>query len=168
MKNKIKARTDVGGSDRNTPSDRGAQEVTRSGSSTSGRVYSRVQTHFEGESMTQQHFGPIQDVNNIVRRYMATGVDPYESRRQNQRFGYASSETFEDHARRVAEVNSAFEQLPARERLRFDNDPALWLDSLAEIVDSEASQAVSEGVAESTPQKGSKTDPSTVPIEGTE
>ncbi len=34
----------------------------------------RTRTTFKGESMTQQHFKDSQDINNIVGRYVDTGV----------------------------------------------------------------------------------------------
>ncbi len=102
---------------------------------------------FSGNSKTQQHFRDGADVNQIIRHFKSTGMDPAADRAGKQTFGYASSQTFSEALRATAEIASAFEQLPAEERSRFSNDPASWLDSLQtpelspdEIVSPEASQ----------------------------
>lgn len=102
-------------------------------------------------SLTQQQFKSSVDVNNIVRHYANTGIDPYESRKQRIRFGDATEKSFTDAMYQVAEVNSVFAKLPAVERQSFSNDPRRWLASLeaqaiaeAEIVPPEAAEAVSE------------------------
>ena len=58
-------------------------------------IYSRfnpppsVDTKFEGESMTQQHFQDEVDINNIIKRYSSTGflVDPLTSPSGQPMFG---------------------------------------------------------------------------------
>lgn len=101
--------------------------------------------------MTQQHFAEACDVNNIINHFRQTGIDPYADRVKNQQFGYASSQDFAEALRNTAEVHSAFEELPAKDRAIFENDPALWLDSIQqketpqpddpEIVQQEPSEA---------------------------
>ncbi len=70
------------------------------------------------------------DVNQIVNHYRMTGIDPYIERSEQQQFGYASSQTFEDALRATAEIQSAFEALPSKIRSEFSNDSGAWLDSL--------------------------------------
>jgi len=84
---------------------------------------------FSGESLTQQGFKDSCDINNIVRHYEASGFDPYESRKQQIRFGHATSKTFSEAMQTVAEIQSAFSALPADTRQSFQNDPQAWIDS---------------------------------------
>lgn len=86
---------------------------------------------FSGDSLTQQGFKDSCDVNNIVRHYESTGFDPYESRKQQIRFGHATSKTFSEAMQQVAEVQSAFAALPATVRHSFQNDPQQWIDHLS-------------------------------------
>lgn len=93
------------------------------------RKYPRVQSEVSGEHQTQQHFKHECDINNIVAKYTATGIDPappgaYEARR----FGYATSKDFAESAFAVAEIKSAFAELPSSERARFQNSPERWIE----------------------------------------
>lgn len=87
---------------------------------------------FSGPGKTQQHFTESADVNNIVAQFRATGIDPYAARLQQKTFGYASSQNFSDAMQNIAEINSAFAELPSAERQTHSNDPAVWLDHLAQ------------------------------------
>lgn len=84
---------------------------------------------FSGVSKTDRSFAPAHDVNNIVRHYENTGLDPYESRLANKRFGYATSKTYLEAQREIAEINTAFNELPSAQRAYFQNDPALWIEA---------------------------------------
>ena len=85
--------------------------------------------YFDQPSRTQQQFADDANVNTIVRRFAETGVDPYASRAEAARYGFATSIDFKTAMDNVAEVNSAFAQLPAKTRAEFDNDPAAWLSA---------------------------------------
>ncbi len=85
---------------------------------------------FSGNGETQQHFKHSCDVNNIVRHYEATGIDPHADRINGQTFGYASSKSYEQAARDLAEINSAFADLPSAERSAHHNDPSRWIESI--------------------------------------
>ncbi len=106
---------------------------------------------FSGESKTQQHFKDSCDVNNIVATFQATGIDPYADRIRNQKFGFANSQDFSEAMQNIAEINSRFAGLPSEIRQEFSNDPARWIDSLAnpsqpdeKIVETDASEGVSD------------------------
>ena len=87
---------------------------------------------FSGGSLTDQSFAASCNVNNIVRHYEKTGIDPYSDRLQNQIFGVATSTSYEEAMRHAAEVNSAFALLPSAERAKHDNNPQQWLDHAVE------------------------------------
>jgi len=118
---------------------------------------------FSGDSVTQQHFKNQCDVNQIVAAYEATGVDPYAHRAQQQNFGFATSKTFEQASREIAEVHSAFAALPSKERSAFANDPAQWIEAIntpAEIVEEIIDSAGPESPSEEAP-----TPPKTEPLD---
>ena len=56
--------------------------------------------------MTDTSFGPSCDVNNIVRHYEQTGIDPFQSRKQLERYGDASTLSYEDAMRNKADYDS--------------------------------------------------------------
>jgi len=87
---------------------------------------------FSGDGKTQQHFTEGCDVNNIIAQYAQTGVDVHADRATNQRFGYATSTSYLEAMQNIAEINSAFAELPSKDRSQFDNDPAQWVESLEE------------------------------------
>lgn len=81
-----------------------------------------------GESVTQQHFRDECDINNIVKRYNATGLirqipgDPI----------YADftqlPKDYHDALGRVIEAQEAFMRLSSNVRAQFDNDPAAFVE----------------------------------------
>lgn len=79
--------------------------------------------------MTDQSFKDSCDVNNIIAKYIQTGIDPVPGKKE-QNFGFASAKTYTESAQAMAEINSAFAELPSDERTAHSNDPAAWLDSL--------------------------------------
>lgn len=86
---------------------------------------------FSAGGKTQQHFKASSDVNNIVAHYTATGVDPLADKIGKQKFGYATSQTYDEAMRVTAEINSAFAHLPSAERSSFGNSPSNWIDHMA-------------------------------------
>lgn len=106
---------------------------------------------FSGDTKTQQHFKDSCDVNNIVAHYQQTGIDPYLPRREAQQFGFASAVDFTQAMQNVAEINSAFAELPSGERSGFANDPARWLAHLAQPDPPEVEKTPSEPPQEASP-----------------
>lgn len=101
-------------------------------------IYNYVQNDgvkFEKPSMTQQQFKDECDINNIMDRYLKTGVlsDPLD-RRGTPKYGdYADIGDYMDHMNKVVEANEMFEALPASIRKRFNNNPA---DLIEFVMDS--------------------------------
>lgn len=83
-------------------------------------------------SLTKQSFAEECDINVIMKRMAATGVDPFFDNRARGQFSDASSVVeFADAMNIVIKAEYEFSQLPAAIRDRFGNDPALllkWLD----------------------------------------
>lgn len=101
-------------------------------------------------SMTRQEFTAACDVNNILRKYMKNGVNPFVIT-QDARYGDFASLPG-SYSEAIAFVNDAedqFMQLPAALRARFSNDPGLLLDFLNDP--QNAKEAVELGLMESVP-----------------
>lgn len=83
---------------------------------------------FSGPSLTDQSFAPSCDVNNIVRHYEKTGIDPYIDRKSQARYAEASTLPYEEAMRLSAEIDSAFALLPSQERERYENSSSAWFE----------------------------------------
>lgn len=83
---------------------------------------------FEKESRTQQSFLKECDVNNIVKRYKATGL----MRQVPGEPLYADFTTlpkeYQDALNTVVQAQDAFARLSSDVRSRFDNDPAAFVE----------------------------------------
>lgn len=84
-------------------------------------------THISPDSRTKQSFKDDCDINNIMARYIKTGVIDFTARNQ-PRYGDVTGASFESAMATVAAANTMFHELPARVRDRFRNDPAKFLD----------------------------------------
>lgn len=93
-------------------------------------VIRRFSRDFSGNSKTQQHFKAGADVNNIVAQYTQTGIDPYELRKTQQKFGHASEQSFTEAMFLCRQVEQDFMKLPSSIRTEFDNNPAELLSHL--------------------------------------
>lgn len=89
-----------------------------------------------GESVTQQHLKDKCDVNNIMRRYMKTGV--IDHIKQNKAFyGDVTGLDYRDAHEKVLRAQEAFNALPAKLRRMMDNDPQNFLDWMSSDKDIE-------------------------------
>lgn len=87
----------------------------------------RVQIQFQGQGRTKQSFKDECDINNIMDRFLKTGI--LEFTQQNQpRYGDSTGLEYQDAMLIVANAKSLFNSLPPQLRDRFENDPALFLD----------------------------------------
>ena len=93
----------------------------------------QVEFRNDEPSLTQQHFADECDINNIVEKYMITGVlgDPMASPSVLPQYGdYSSVEDFHTAQNIIAQASQMFDTLPAQLRKRFNNDPAEMLSFL--------------------------------------
>lgn len=67
---------------------------------------------FSGHSRTDESFAPACDVNNIVRHYQNTGIDPYQDRLKQARYEEATTLTYADAMRQKAELDSYIAENP--------------------------------------------------------
>jgi len=101
----------------------------------SGRFnYPKVQgTTFSKPSKALQHFKDDCDINKLFKKYKKDKNVPLFMNASQPRFGdFTSAEDFHALQNRIAGVMSDFEQLPASVRARFNNDPGVMLDFVAD------------------------------------
>lgn len=91
----------------------------------------RVTLACPGTGRTKQAFKDECDINRIMSRYISTGVLDFVNRHAPQ-YGDVTGYDFMEAQLIVANARSMFEELPATVRDRFDNDPALFLDFVAD------------------------------------
>lgn len=84
-----------------------------------------------GPGLTKQEFGAETDINNIMKRYNATGQFPVNMQTLQPVFGDVSQMgDFASALRRTHAAEEAFAELPADLRFRFRNDPELLVSFL--------------------------------------
>lgn len=101
-------------------------------------------------NMTKASEAEACDINNIMKRYEATGYLPQEDGRQPIYGDFSTMETYHEAMGIVANANQLFYALPAEIRARFQNDPAKLLD-FVERRDSDpdvARELIKMGLAE--------------------
>lgn len=112
-----------------------------------------VSQSFKG-GVTQQHFKEETDVNQIVKKYMRTGVlgNPLSAPTEapkfstfDQNFDYFGAQCF------IAKAQQEFEALPAVVRKRFDNDPGQLIAFLSD--EKNRPEAENLGLVEPRPEE---------------
>lgn len=88
----------------------------------------RLSVAFSGPTMTKQSFRDECDVNLILKRFESTGVVDHLAS-SNPRYGdFTSAEDYQTSLNIVMSAEDSFMSLDPKIRLRFDNDPVLFLD----------------------------------------
>ncbi len=87
----------------------------------------RVFTVPRGKSRTKQSFREESEINNIVARYVKTGLVDHLARYGGE-YGFATSIDFHSAMNVVTKADQMFADLPADTRRRFGGDPALFLE----------------------------------------
>ena len=86
------------------------------------------------KSRTQQHFRDAADINNIVSKFMKSGVlgDPTRRSSRAPMWGDFSNVDFQSSMEMVASVKNGFELLSSEIRSKFDNNPSNLLEFLSD------------------------------------
>lgn len=87
---------------------------------------------FETPSLTRQADADDCDINVMMARYQATGVEPRVNSREPQWGDFSSVPQYQEALSIVAQAKADFDQLDAEARERFGNDPAGMLAFLAD------------------------------------
>lgn len=86
-----------------------------------------------GEQITKQAFKDEVDINNILKKYQATGILPNNSRAALAQFGdFSGVPSYRDSLDQVMKAQEMFSELPAAVRNRFRNDPGELITFLAD------------------------------------
>lgn len=100
----------------------------------------RVQKFFEGSvSRTKQSFRDECDINNIMAKYMATGLVDHVKKYQGRYEDLPNEIDYHENLNAVMRAEDAFSSLPSKIRTRFGNNPAAFLgfvlnpDNLEEV-----------------------------------
>lgn len=87
----------------------------------------RVQITFPAQGRTKQEFKDESDINQIMARYMRTGLIDNVTTKLPQ-FADVQGQDFYEAMQIVAESKTLFEELPSKIRTEFENDPGKFLD----------------------------------------
>lgn len=87
--------------------------------------------YIETPSLTRQADAEDCDINVMMARYQATGIEPRVNPRAPQWGDFSDVASYQDALGVVAQAKADFDLLPAEVRERFGNDPAGMLDFLS-------------------------------------
>lgn len=82
---------------------------------------------FTQPTLTQQHSKDQVDINNIMKRYIKTGVLDHVAKYQPQ-YRDNNATDYQESMNIVIKADEMFSELPAQARKHFNNDPAAFLD----------------------------------------
>lgn len=85
---------------------------------------------YSGESMTKQSFREEVDINRIVARARQGQAVTHMARGTPLYIDVSEVGDYKGALDMVRNADAFFQQLPAKVRLEFENDPALFLDSV--------------------------------------
>lgn len=103
------------------------------------------------DHMTQQHFRDDADINVLVERFRVTQQPPPGSIRPILYGDFTDLVDFQSAMNAVREAQVSFEQLPAKTRERFSNDPQKLMEFIADPENQP--EAVRLGLAVAPPAK---------------
>lgn len=78
-------------------------------------------------SRTKQAHKEECDINNIMAKYIKTGLIEHAKKHQGE-YGFATSTDFKESIDIINKAQKMFDELPAKARKKFENDPAEFLD----------------------------------------
>lgn len=116
----------------------------------------RVATSFKGTvSAAVQDQKDSTDINNILRRFQATGLIEHVNKYEPQ-YGEFSQYDYHENLTKIREVEQAFGELPSSVRNEFDNDPQQWIEHIAnpDNVDDMRDGEIDNEIAERSEEQG--------------
>lgn len=99
---------------------------------------------YPGRSKTRQSDADGADIHKILDRLQASGIGPQFNPNPARFLDISSMGNFREAVEQVREATAYFSQLDAEDRARFNNDAALFLDTVNDPV--KLSQLIAEGV----------------------
>lgn len=116
----------------------------------------------KSKGRTKQAFAKDADINEIIRKYKITGVEPRQVWQQPV-FGDGRRMEYNEMLNVLIDAQDQFAQLPAALRARFGNDPAQLIDFLSD--DKNRDEAVKLGLVNA-PNPTQPPNPPKQPLEG--
>lgn len=111
------------------------------------RNVDRVKLDRFEKTLTKQAFENESNINTIMQRAIKTGQMPLGKDMDKLRFGdFETGFDYQESMNKIIEANEAFESLPSHIRNRFRNDPAMFLDFVAD--ESNRDEAVKLGLVQ--------------------
>lgn len=92
----------------------------------------RVSTSTTGPTLTKQAAKAECDINQILRKYVKTGLMTHINEQSPQYGDFSNPPLYQDAMNRVIEAQKSFMTLPAAIRKRFNNDPAEFLEFVSQ------------------------------------
>jgi len=93
--------------------------------------HQRVQSVPVGSSLAKQSFRDETDINTIMAKYKRSGILEHVNRHQGDYSDLVGPDDFHGCMNAVIAAREAFSTLPAKIRTRFENDPAEFLEFVA-------------------------------------
>ena len=92
----------------------------------------RVITQNNEPSLTQQQFHDASDINQIMKKYHATGMITHLNQKKGAYLDLSSAKDYQQSLDLVIEAQRSFMTLPSETRARFQNDPQQLISFLSD------------------------------------
>lgn len=96
----------------------------------------KVGIEFPGKGRTKQAHKDECDINRILAKYIKTGILNHYNKYGGS-YGDFTSVDFHEAMNLVAEAQEMFDELPAKARSKFENDPGKFLDFVQDEANAE-------------------------------
>lgn len=93
---------------------------------------SSISGDWETESVIQQHYEDDTDINRIMKKHLSDRNQIREGGKRGQFLDLTTMPDYTEGLLQIKKADEAFASLPSSERERFQNDPAKFLDYLAD------------------------------------
>lgn len=98
------------------------------GKASSVKIKRPYALEFNDESRTKQSFKNEANINNIMARYNKTGVIDHLNSNAGSYGDFSTANSYQDSLNLIISAQNMFDDLPAKIRKRFGNDPALFIE----------------------------------------
>ena len=94
----------------------------------------------DSQSMTKQSFAKDANINNIMAKYIKTGVPPAAGTRQPNYGDFTDGADYRENIDRILDAQTEFAKLDSDLRKQFNNDPSVMLDFMSNPANLEECQ----------------------------
>lgn len=122
----------------------------------------KVQTDNQEPSKTQQQFKDSSNINNIMKKYHATGMITHLNQKQGSYADLSKVKDYQSSLQTVIDAQQAFMTLSSDVRKKFSNDPQELIGFLADPKNRD--EAESLNLITKKPKTETQPNPNTTPI----